>query len=119
MDNSQDNIEAQKAVIEKKLNQSDITESDLNKAGYFRNPILDFLKTESGGKFSDSVVNLINVLSQKYHTTHKWETVAKVGSIIAVVIATSGLLYFGKFDPSVGVLFGTIIGYLFGKNNKE
>ncbi len=119
MDNAQNNIEARKTEIDTKLHQSEITESDLNKVGYFRNPLLDFLKTESGNKFGESIVNLINNFSQKYHTTHKWDTVAKVGCIIVVVIATSGLLYLGKFEPSVGVLFGTIIGYLFGKDNKE
>jgi hypothetical protein len=119
MDNNQNHKEEQKAAIETKLHQSGITESDLIKAGYFRSPWLDFLKTESGNKFGESVVNLINVMGQKYHTTHKWDTVSKVGCIIIIVIAASVLLYFGKFEPSVGVLFGTIIGYLYGKSNND
>jgi hypothetical protein len=119
MENELSNNEAQKAAIETKLQQSTITENDLNKIGYFRNPLLDFLKTESGSKCADGVVNLINSLSQKGHATHKWDTVSKVVCIIFVVIATSVLLYFDKFEPSVGILFGTIVGYLFGKPNKE
>ncbi len=117
MVNGQNNIEAQKAGIEAKLQQSGISESDLNKAGFTKTPVLDLLKTDSGSKVVESVVNLINGLSQKYHTTHKWDTVAKVGCIAGVVAAVSVLSYFDRFEPSIGVLFGSIIGYLFGKNN--
>ena len=55
MENELSNNEAQKAAIETKLQQSTITENDLNKIGYFRNPLLDFLKTESGSKCADDL----------------------------------------------------------------
>jgi hypothetical protein len=119
MDNSQNSNQIQKADIDSKLQQSGITESELNKAGYYKNPVFDFLKTEPGSQIGKCVVDLMGVYVQKYHATHKWDTVAKVGCIIAVVAATTGLLFWGKFDPSVGILFGTIVGYLFGKNQKE
>jgi hypothetical protein len=119
MDKTDINNEEQKTAIERKLHESAIAESELNKAGYFRSPLLDFLKTESGSKFGEKVVNLLDILGQKYHTTYKWDTVSKVGCIIAVVVATSVLLCLGKFEPSVGILFGTIVGYLFGKDSRE
>lgn len=34
--------------------------------------------------------------------------------IVIVILATSALSYLGKFETSVGVLFGTLVGYIFG-----
>ena len=79
MDKTDNKNEEQKTATEKKLQENAITESELNKAGYFRSPLLDFLKTESGSKFGEKVINLLDIVGQKYHTTYKWDTVAKVG----------------------------------------
>lgn len=35
--------------------------------------------------------------------------------VTSVIIASSVLSYFGKFDTSLGVVFGTLVGYIFGK----
>jgi hypothetical protein len=32
-----------------------------------------------------------------------------------VVLAVSGLTYVGKFEPALGVLLGTLVGYFFGR----
>lgn len=42
----------------------------------------------------------------------KW---LQAGIIFVVIVAASILSYLGKFDTSLGVLFGTLVGYIFGK----
>lgn len=35
---------------------------------------------------------------------------------IVVIAAVTGLTFFDKFTPSLGVLFGSLVGYIYGKN---
>jgi rubrerythrin len=116
---NKNNEQTHKKELESKLQQLGFSESDLNELGYSRNPLLDLLKTPSGEKIVDTVANLLNSFSQKDRSKHTMETIVKLLCITAVIFATFFLSLYGKFEPSVGVLFGSVIGYLFGRTVKN
>jgi len=45
----------------------------------------------------------------------RFATGYQIAIIILIILASSILTYFSKFDSTIGFLFGTLIGYLFGK----
>ncbi|MEN6384481.1 MAG: hypothetical protein ABFD79_04720 [Phycisphaerales bacterium] len=91
MDNEQNIDDGKKNEITNKLQQINLTDKDLNMIGYFKSPLLDFLQTETGNAFGQSIINLINNFSQKHHTTYKWDTISKVFCVILVIVSTVNL----------------------------
>lgn len=52
------------------------------------------------------------------HRVRKYLIILR-GSVFAIVIiAASVLTYLGKFDSTLAVLFGTLVGYFFGKKTQ-
>lgn len=82
-------------------------------------PFFEYLKSDKGHEIFKRVIAIIEDVKKATldrTTDHaKFEKLLQVVIILVVVISTSLLTYFGKFDSSVGVLFGTLVGYLFGK----
>jgi hypothetical protein len=63
-----------------------------------------------------SVVEDVKKSTLEKTTSHAvFEKWLQAGIIFVVVVAASLLSYLGKFDTSLGVLFGTLVGYIFGK----
>lgn len=79
----------------------------------------EYLKTPQGHEVASRVVGIfddIKKLSLSRTSSHRsLETVAKYIIIGLVVIAVAGLSYLEKLDPTTGMLFGTIVGYFFGR----
>ena len=44
-----------------------------------------------------------------------YQLLAQAGIVLVIIVATTCLSAHDKFDASLGVLFGTMIGYAFGK----
>lgn len=82
-------------------------------------PFLAYLKSPQGHEIATRLLSVIEDVKKttlekttSHATFEKW---LQAGIIAVVVIASSLLSYFGKFDTSLGVLFGTLVGYIFGK----
>lgn len=82
-------------------------------------PFLGYLKSPQGHEIATrllSVVEDIKKSTLEKTTSHAvFEKWLQAGIIIVVILASSVLSYLGKFDTSLGVLFGTMVGYIFGK----
>jgi|SRR5450830_122701 len=83
------------------------------------NPFLDYLQTDKGHELASRTIGIVEDVkkaalekSSSHAIFEKW---MQFGVVIVVVLAASILSYFGKFETSVGVLFGTLVGYIFGK----
>jgi hypothetical protein len=82
-------------------------------------PLFTYLQSPQGHEIATrllSVVEDVKKSTLEKSTSHAiFEKWLQAGIIFVVVIAASLLSYFGKFDTSLGVLFGTMVGYIFGK----
>ena len=82
-------------------------------------PLLIYLNGPTGHEIVSRVLAVIE--SIKHSTLDKSTTNARVEKyiqatvLLAVIVATSVLVGLGKFEASVGVLFGTLVGFAFGK----
>lgn len=82
-------------------------------------PFLKYLDGERGHEIASRLIAVIEAV--KHATLDKSATNARVEKyiqatlILAVIVATSILVAIGRFEASVGVLFGTLVGYAFGK----
>jgi hypothetical protein len=111
--------DARRRLMEARLMEAGITESDLMAAGYRKSDLLQFLATAPGEKLVDRVSGLLESFKGKDHDKYRIELMAKVGAGLVVVGMTVLLATLGKFDPSVGVLFGTILGYIFASKKQD
>lgn len=98
--------------IDEKNHDEQVEEAD------FR-PLFTYLQSPQGHEIATrllSVVEDIKKSTLEKTTSHAvFEKWLQAGIIFIVVIAASLLSYLGKFDTSLGVLFGTLVGYIFGK----
>lgn len=81
--------------------------------------ILGYLQSPQGHELTSRLLAVIEDIKKStleknasHATFEKW---LQAIIIIVVVTASSTLAYLGKFDASTGVLFGTLVGYIFGK----
>ncbi len=82
-------------------------------------PVLNYLQSPQGHEIASRVLSIIEDVKKatlEKTTSHAaFEKWLQAGVIVVVIVATSLLSYFGKFETSVGVLFGTLVGYIFGR----
>ena len=82
-------------------------------------PFFAYLESDKGHELASRTLKIIEDVKkatlEKTSSHAQFEKWTQVIIIAMVVIATSTLTYLGKFDSTVGVLFGTLVGYLFGK----
>ena len=82
-------------------------------------PLFTYLQSPQGHEITTrllSVVEDVKKFTLEKTTSHAvFEKWLQAGIIFVVVVAASFLSYLGKFDTSLGVLFGTLVGYIFGK----
>ena len=82
-------------------------------------PILNYLQSPQGHEIASRLLKVIEDVKKstlEKTTSHAiFEKWLQAGIIFIVVVSASFLSYLGKFDTSLGVLFGTLVGYIFGK----
>ncbi len=104
-------MSGEKAIEKKREDEEEVDVS------YF----FEYLHSEKGHEVTSRVLGIFEDLKKaalKRTSEHaKFERLLQAGTVIVVVVAASVLTYAGKFDASLGVLFGTLVGYLFGKRN--
>ena len=95
-----------------------LLEKVLEQKGFHRAPFLDFLQTDRGSKAFDRILivfeSLQKMIVERNHKSALWIRLIQFCGV--VVVAVCLLSHFNKFDASVGVLLGTLMGYLFGKD---
>ena len=111
--------ETKRRLMEKRLMDAGITESDLIAAGYRKSDLLQFLATPPGEKLVERILGVLESFKGKEHNKYLIELVTKVIASLVVVGVTVLLVSLGKFDPSVGVLFGAILGYIFASKKQD
>lgn len=92
--------------------QASVQRSDLE-------PMLVYLQTIQGHEIASRLIAVIEGIKHstidKSTANARIEKYVQLAVILAVVVSTSLLVATGKFEASVGVLFGTLVGYVFGK----
>ncbi len=82
-------------------------------------PFLAYLESDKGHELASRTLKIFEDIKKsalENSASHaKFEKWLQVGIVVLVILASSFLTYVGKFDSTVGVLFGTLVGYLFGK----
>jgi hypothetical protein len=82
-------------------------------------PLFEYLQSDKGHEVVTRILNLVEDIKKatlEKSTSHAvFEKWLQAGIILVVVGATSLLTYLDKFDPSVGILFGILVGYIFGR----
>jgi hypothetical protein len=81
----------------------------------------EYLHSEKGHEVMSRVLSMVEDLKKagldrtsEHIKSERW---LQVGVISLVIVASTFLTYVGKFDTSLGVMFGTMVGYLFGKRS--
>lgn len=86
-------------------------------------PFFEYLRSDKGHEVVGRVLAIFEdikkaaISQQSGHV--KRELWMQLGIIGLVVAASTTLAVLGKFDATIGVLFGTLVGYVFGKRSKE
>ena len=85
----------------------------------YSGPFFDYLKSDNGHETISRLIKLgEDIKSDKlkkaksYAILERW---LQPSIVLIIILATSILTYVDKFDSTIGVLFGTLIGYIYGK----
>ena len=85
----------------------------------YSGPFFDYLKSDNGHETISRLIKIVEDLkldklkkSKNYVIFERW---LQASIILIIILATSILTYADKFDSTIGVLFGTLIGYVYGK----
>lgn len=82
-------------------------------------PFFEYLQSPQGHEIVCKVVSIVDDF-KKAALRHnsgqvRLDQILQVTIVIAVVVAASALAILDKFSTAVGILFGTLVGYVFGK----
>ena len=82
-------------------------------------PFFWWLSTEKGHEIASKIVSIVDDVKKAalaQSASHaRLEIWLKIVVILAVIGAATTLTIFDKFNPTVGVLFGTLVGYFVGR----
>jgi hypothetical protein len=85
----------------------------------YPSPLFEYLNTEKGHELVTRILNIVDDVKKvtithnaSYAKLEKWQQIAIV---FAVLVASTILTIYDKFNSTIGVLFGTLVGYVFGK----
>ena len=94
-----------------------------NDEPHVRSQFLDLLETENGRRVAEKLLEVFESIQHKgTEKDLKVSAIEQIATIILIALvigSVTWLTYAGKFTPSLGVLFGTLVGYVYGKNNKS
>lgn len=98
-------------------NGNEQTESHIQQSS----PVLDFLSTTNGSQIATQMISAFQGLQHEGSKTQlaisKFEKLVTCVLVVVVIAAVTTLTYFDKFTPSIGVLFGSLVGYIYGKKS--
>ncbi len=108
--------------ISEKNEQSNTAEDgQVDKQTQPPSPVLDFLATTNGSQIATQMISVFQSLQQDGSKTqlaiNKFEKLITCILVVVIIGAVTALTYFDKFTPSIGVLFGSLVGYIYGKKS--
>ncbi|CCN82022.1 hypothetical protein VIBNISFn27_600001 [Vibrio nigripulchritudo SFn27] len=113
--------EEKSVVVENIEITKDSVEQDHTVEYQQHSPWLDFLASENGSKIANQTIEAFQGLqaegSKAQLAISKFDKAVTCVLVVVVIIAVTGLTYFDKFTPSIGVLFGSLVGYIYGKKS--
>lgn len=113
------NPELIKKQVEERLLAAGLTETDLAFAGYKKSDLFQFLESPTGSKLMEKILGLLDRFKGKNH----WKSLLEMGYKLAIAAIVVGSVVYlqtlNKFDSSVGVLFGSIVGFIFARTKTE
>lgn len=99
------------------IRESDHKDDEIDLGPFFR-----YLKSEQGHEIAKQVIIIFEQLrtngfaqNTKLKAIDTW---LRYVLVLSVIIAAVVLSLYDKFDSTIGVLFGTLIGYFFGRTRK-
>ena len=79
------------------------------------------MRTENGTQIANQMIDAFKGLQVEGNKAQvaisKFDKIMTCILVVVVVIAVTCLTYFDKFTPSIGVLFGSLVGYIYGKKS--
>ena len=92
------------------------------------NPLIQYLQTESGHELASRIVDAFEENNKATHQLRESQTLLtqenarftkymQVLTICVVVTAVVWLSLMNRFEPSVGILLGTLAGYAYGRRS--
>lgn len=76
--------------------------------------VIDILKDPEAVR---AIEALISTFVTRHGKNTLWERIFLSICFICLIVCVGTLSFFGKFDPSAGVILGAMAGYLFGKKD--
>lgn len=101
-------------MTDKKLALEEEQEEELDLS-----PFWAYMQTEQGHRIAEKLIELFE--AGKKSSLLNSGKLAKLDKylqffvILAVIVAVTALTYVDKFTPSLGVLFGSLVGYIYGR----
>jgi hypothetical protein len=95
-------------------------------------PLLEYLKSPQGHELASRIVTLIEEikkvtldkgaeqtkLSIELTNRYRRNLIILQGAVFVIAILSASILsYYDKFNTALGILFGTLVGYFFGREN--
>ncbi|HYS05525.1 MAG TPA: hypothetical protein VEW47_10070 [Candidatus Dormibacteraeota bacterium] len=92
----------------------------------------EYLRSDKGHELATRIVSLFEeikkatldrsaeqaLVQERFEPQHRRNSlIVQAGTLGLTIVAASVLIYRGKFDSTAGVLFGTLVGYVFGRRN--
>lgn len=82
-------------------------------------PLFEYLKSDQGHEIAVRIVGIIDDVKRasidRNFAYAKYGTLVSAGIVVSVILASGVLAYLQKFDTPIALLFGTVVGYFFGK----
>ncbi|MDV6237201.1 hypothetical protein CH379_016330 [Leptospira ellisii] len=96
------------------------------------NPLIDYLTSQPGHEVATRIISLFEEIKKStldknvemakinvgnHHKQRTYLIIQQTIVFVTVVVSSICLAINDKFTPTIGILFGTLIGYFFGKKN--
>ena len=82
-------------------------------------PFFEWLQTDKGHEIAGRMMTIIEDLKrrglEKSSTMAMVEAVGRYAVVIIAIVVAAYLAWHGKLDSTVSMLFGTLVGFFFGK----
>lgn len=78
-------------------------------------PFLEYLKSPQGHELAGRVVGIKKAALSHSASEVKLDKMIQIAIVVSIVAAATTLAILDKFSAPVGILFGTLVAYVFGK----
>lgn len=95
-------------------NESPSTPDELE-VGDFGKMLMNYLNTTNGHEIVKDALSIMGKNTTQSAKASLMQLIIQTVIVVVVIIVTGALSAYGKFDASIGVLFGAIVGFAFGK----